>query len=173
MLEGVNIEPYFQATLYVMIHAVLAGVFASFSWTGFWRYLQWSLEFLFVWPLWLATLALVANLGAALIRKWPFRHDRWSKTYWLAFASLLFIPATIATGVLGAIDPGIVPRPKPSTLAVWMSNGLLAASFVSGMYWVYRMKGLRWFALAVALLQLWILLGAGFITGMALSGDWL
>ena len=156
-----------------MSRAVLAGAFVSFSWTGFSRYLKWSLEFLFVWPLWLVTIALAANFGAALIRKWPFRHDRWSQTYWLIFVSLLFIPATIAIGVLGTIDPSMVPRPKPSTLAVWMSNGLLAASLASGMYWVYRMKGLRWFALALTLLQLWILLGAGFITGMALSGDWL
>lgn len=121
----------------------------------------------------LVTLALVANLAAALIHKWPFHPDRWKKEYWLAFLSFIFIPTTIAIGVVGWIDPSLVPRPKPNALLVWTSNGLFIASIVIGIFWVYRMKGLRWFALAVALIQLWVLMGAGFIAGMALSGDWL
>lgn len=35
------------------------------------------------------------------------------------------------------------------------------------------LKGLRWFALAFALIQLWMLFWAGFVAGMALTGDWL
>src|SRR5258705_3709597 len=135
----------------------------AFSWVGFWRYFQWSLEFLFVWPMWLLTLALIANLGTSLFQKWPFRQDRWMPEYWLLFVNFLFVPITVAIGVIGAIDPAEMPRPKPNLLAVWSSNGLFFASFVLGIYWMHRMKGLRWFALAVLLLQLWVLLGAGFI----------
>jgi hypothetical protein len=145
----------------------------TFSWIAFWHYFQWSLEFLFIWPMWLMTLAVVMNLGAALLLKWPFRHDRWKAVYWLLFVNFLFIPITVAIGIFGAIDPAQVPRARPNTLAVWANNGLFFAAFVLGIYWMYRMKGLRWFAVAILLLQLWILLGAGFITGMSLSGDWL
>jgi hypothetical protein len=145
----------------------------AFSWIAFWRFFQWSVEFLFVWPFWLVTLALVANLGAVLVRKWPFRQDRWKNEYWLVFASLIFVPITISIGVLAGIDPGKVPRPKSSTLAFWTSNILFFASIALGIYWVWRMKGMRWFTLAVVLLQLWMLMGAEFISGMALSGDWL
>ena len=156
-----------------MTCAFLFGCSLPFSWAGFWRYLQWNLEFLYAWPMLLVTLGLLANLGLALTHKSPFRHDRWKKEYWFAFLSLLFIPTTLAIGVVGTIDPGKVPRPKPDPFAVWSSNGLFVASVVLGIFWVYRMKGLRWFALAVALIQLWILMGASFIAGMALSGDWL
>jgi hypothetical protein len=116
---------------------------------------------------------LVASLGASLTLQWPFRHGRWKKKYWLVFTSYIFIPLTLAIGVIAAVNPQMVPRPKPNTLAVWTSNGLFVASLLLGIYWAYRMKGLRWFAAAIALIQLWILFFAGFIAGMALSGDWL
>ncbi|HUB58950.1 MAG TPA: hypothetical protein VL975_00685 [Candidatus Micrarchaeia archaeon] len=151
----------------------LFGSLVPFSWNGFWWLFRWSLGFLYVWPLRLITLALVANLVAALVHRWPFHHERWKKEYWLAFLSLLFIPATIAMGVVGWIDPTMVPRPNPSALLVWTNNGLFIASIMLGIFWAYRMKGLRWFALALALIQLWILLGAGFTAGMAISGNWL
>ena len=37
----------------------------------------------------------------------------------------------------------------------------------------WKMKGLRWFALSLALLQLWLLAAANFIAGMSLTGTWL
>src|ERR1700686_1707276 len=98
-----------------MNYIALPGYLLPFSWGGFWKYFQWSLEFLYIWPMLLVSLALVANLGAALIHKWPFRPDRWKKEYWIAFVNLLFIPTTIAIGVVGAIDPARVPR-QPNTL---------------------------------------------------------
>jgi len=119
------------------------------------------------------TLALAANLALALKHKWPFRDDRWKNEYWLAFVNLLFFPIIVAIGVVGAVNPSIVPRPKPSTALVWTDNGTVIVSVALCVFWVYRMKGLRWFAFAIELIQLWILMGAGFITGMALSGDWL
>jgi hypothetical protein len=145
----------------------------SFSWMLFWKYFQWSLEFLFVWPFWPATLALTANLGVALVRQWPFRQGRWKEAYWLVFMSYLAGPVTLAISVIGAVDPGRVPRPRPNTFAVWTSNGLFVASLLLGIYWACRMKGLRWLSVSISLIQLWILLGAGLFAGMALSGDWL
>jgi hypothetical protein len=35
------------------------------------------------------------------------------------------------------------------------------------------MKGLRWFALSLAILQLWLLAAASFIAAMSLTGTWL
>ena len=49
--------------------------------------------------------------------------------------------------------------------------GLLSLGL--GIYWVSRMKGLRWYAISLTLLQLWFLAGANFIAGMALTGKWL
>lgn len=35
------------------------------------------------------------------------------------------------------------------------------------------MKGLRWFAVSFEMLQIWLLVAANFIAGMALTGTWL
>jgi hypothetical protein len=114
-----------------------------------------------------------SNLVIALLRRWPFDHEKWKREYWLAFLTLLFIPTTIAIGEVGWIDPSMSPRPTPSTFLVWANNGMFIASSILGIFWVCRMKGLRWFAFAYAVIQLWMLFWAGFIAGMALTGDWL
>ena len=163
-----EVEPSYPL---IVIHHF--GSLAPFTWNGFWWPFRQGLQFLYVWPMSLVTFALGANLVAALIHKWPFHPERWKKGYWLAFLSLLFIPATTVVGVVGWIDPGMVPRPKPNAVLVWVDNGLFIAFILLGIFWVYRMKGLRWFALSIVLIQLWILMGVGFMTGMALSGDWL
>ena len=156
-----------------MIHEVSIGAFAPFRWKSFWWLFRQSLEGLYAWPLLLATLVLVANLVVALIHRWPFDRERWQRRYWLAFLSLLFIPITIAVGEIGWIDPSMTPRPTPNALLLWTNNGFFIASVALGIFWAYRMKGLRWFALAFALIQLWMLFWAGFVAGMALTGDWL
>jgi hypothetical protein len=145
----------------------------QFSWTGFWRLLAWSWEFLYAQPVRFVTLVLGANLTLAVASKWPFRRDRWKKEYGFAFLSLLFIPITIAVADVGWVDPDPASHPQPNELLVWANNGMLITAAVLAVFWIYRMKGLRWFALAIQLIQLWFLLGAGFIAGMALSGDWL
>lgn len=150
----------------------LSGYWLPFSWIVSWRLFQQSVEFLYVWPLLLVTLALTAYLAAAMTLKWPFRHDRWRREYWLIFLNLLFVPATIAIADVGSVNPNPMPH-HPNTLGIWVCNGIFAACALLGIFWVYRMKGLRWFALAVVLLQLWMLIGAGFIAGMSLTGDWL
>ena len=68
-----------------------------------------------------------ANLVAALVHRWPFHPAKWKKGYWLAFLSFLFIPATTVVGVVGWIEPGMVPRPKASAVLVWVDNGLFIA----------------------------------------------
>ncbi|HKF51948.1 MAG TPA: hypothetical protein VKB26_06525 [Candidatus Acidoferrales bacterium] len=137
-------------------------------------YFKWSLEWSFVWPPGLvATLVLLGNLGASLALKWPFRAERWKKSYWLVFANFLFIPVMLAIGVIWALDPSSVQRGKPNFFAAWTPDGLLIVSLILGIYWIYRMKGLRWFGASITLVALWMLYWAGCITTMALSGYWL
>jgi len=87
--------------------------------------------------------------------------------------SLLFVPITITIGETGWIDPSVSPRPTPSAFFLWANNGLLVASVVLAVFWTYRMKGLRWFAFALALIQLWMMFWAGLVAGMAITGEWL
>ena len=39
--------------------------------------------------------------------------------------------------------------------------------------WIYRLKGLRWLAASLLLLQGALVIGASFIAGMSVTGDWL
>jgi hypothetical protein len=134
-------------------------------------YSYWSLGFPFSWPLWLVTAALVANLGLALMRMWPVRRDRWRMKYWLVLFNFLFFPATVAIAVVGTV-PIDVPQRK-NLPALWTTEGMFYVAVLIGIYWIYRMKGLRWFALSIFLIQLWTLLFASFVASMALTGTWL
>lgn len=150
----------------------LLGNLAPFAWRVWWLFRQ-TFDFVRVWQLAFITVTLLANLVAALIHDRPFQAQRWKREYWLIFLSLLFIPIADTIATIGWIDPSIVPRPEPSTLLIWANNGLFFLSIALGVFWVYRMKGLRWFAFAFALVQLWILFWASFVAAMAITGDWL
>jgi hypothetical protein len=71
------------------------------------------------------------------------------------------------------VNPGPWESSKPNVAGEWIENGLFVASLLVGGFGIYRMKGLRWFATAIFVLQAWVLAGAGLIAGMALSGQWL
>jgi len=152
---------------------LLLALLTPFSWHGFWSLWRQSLIGLYAWPpaLWV-TLVLAVNLVAALAVRWPFQNERWQQEYWLAFASLVFIPATIAIGDIGWIDSTIKPRPSPSAMLLWINNGMLIACILLGIFWVYRMKRLRWFALALMMAQVWLLVWASLAAGVALTGNW-
>lgn len=152
---------------------MIAEFAAPFSLAAFWRYFRWGLEFLYVWPALIVTLLLAGNLVAAIAIRGPFGHNKWRNQYWLMFVSLLFVPATTVVGVIGAVDPNpAIPR-HPNTPGLWITNAMFVASIAFGAFWTYRMKGLRWFASAFALVQLLILCAVGLIAGMALTGDWI
>lgn len=155
-----------------MLYEFSICAFAPLRWKSF-AWLWQSLEGLYVWPPLLVTLALAANLALALIHGWPALREKWKREYWLSLLGVLLIPLTIAIGAVGWIDTSISPRPEPSSLLVWTNNGLFIASLALSSFWVYRMRGLRWFASAFALIQLWMLIWAGLIAGMALTGEWL
>lgn len=153
-------------------HLIL-GLLTPFSWHGFSSLFRQSLTGLYAWPPLLVTLALAGNLVAATTFSRPFQNEKWRQEYWLVFLSLLFIPATIAIGNVGWIDPAVRPRPAPSALLLSVNNAMLIASILLGIFWVYRMNRLRWFALALTLAQLWVLGWANLAAGMALTGNWL
>ncbi len=158
------------ALCYRMGTALQFGSLSLLSPARFWWLFEESLQFLFAWPMLLVTVMLLANLCAATIFSRSFRSKSWKGEYWLTLLSLLFIRVTSAIGTAGR-GPGWLTRPKPNEMLMWANHGLDGISVALCFFWVDRMKGLRWFALSFSLVQLWILLGAGLMTGMALTGD--
>jgi len=137
----------------------------------FWTLSVWSLQSLLYTSLLLLLIAACLSLVLAFWKQRPSSCPLWKSSHWFVLTQLLFFPMVISIGVL-------YPAPSPSSYhasstAGWVSGLLGWLSLALAAFWVYRMKGVRWFAFSlVAILQI-ILMGAFFISGMAVSGDWL
>ena len=121
-------------------------------------------------PFWIITVALgVATIITAFWQH-AFSAKAWKKTYWIAILQFLCAPATLAVAVLGWVP--LPNGPAPNRIGLDVMNGLTFASLGLGAYWVLRMKSFRWFAVSLALLQLWVLYSVGLIAAFALTGTW-
>jgi hypothetical protein len=139
--------------------------------SAFWRYSSWAFGFLVARPFCWISLAILISLCATAVvsfcRSGPLRHPK--SFYLLPFMLLAAFPLTIVIGErFAAISPA-----TPNKMGALLLNGLELVALLFGIYCVYRAKGLRWFTAALVVAELWILLAAGFITGMSVSGDWL
>ena len=142
-------------------------------WETYWTYLRWSLEFLYEPPFAYASLLLSLNFLASVIRQRPFHKPIWKQTYFIVVLQFLFFPSVLAVAVLGRVDWQQVPFPGPNKWGLRLEDLCDLGSLILGVYWVWRMKGLRWFALSLVILQLWLLGAVGFIAAMSLTGTWL
>jgi hypothetical protein len=140
----------------------------------FWTYSLWSLEFLFVVPQMLVVfLFATLSLAIASWKQRPFQSRLWKRSHWLVLTQLLFFPIVICIGVLYPADGPSFLRPTPNSTANHVCDFLGWLSLALAAFWVYRMKGFRWFAISVVTVLEMILLGAFFVAGMAITGDWL
>jgi hypothetical protein len=138
----------------------------------FWTLSVWSLQSLLYIPQ-LLILLVAAWLGVVLAfwKQRPFQNPLWKSSHWLVLTQLLFFLTVISIGVLyPASSPSFYHMSSTAVRATgllgWLSLALAA-------FWVYRMKGIRWFAFSVVAMLEIILMGAFFVSGMAVSGDWL
>jgi hypothetical protein len=103
-----------------------------------------------------------SNLSDALKRTW---------IPWLLQILLLF--SVIAVATHGEVDWTHQPFSGPNELGLRIENYLAVAAIVFAVVAVIGAKGSRWFATSLMLLQLWLLLCAGAVAEMALTGRWL
>ena len=144
----------------------------------FWSQLNWmfieGLGILALPKVRLIFIVLVIVLFVSLAWQRPLDRKVWKRYYSLVFGQMFFYPAIIAIGVLyrASSSPTLhLAKVNPfvdSTLDV-----LFGLSLVSGLFWICRMRGLRWVAFCLVLLQQVLLFGAFFIAGMSVTGDWL
>jgi hypothetical protein len=137
------------------------------------RYLYWSVEFLYTPPFCYVTLAIFASLVISVLVQRPHMNPIWKKYYSIPIVQFLCFPAAIAVAAVGYVDWQPPNYHGPNTWGLRTEDLLGVISLCLGIYWIWKMKGLRWLAISVTLLQLWILAGANFIAGMALTGQWL
>ncbi len=134
----------------------------------FCRHLLWSLEILYYPPFVLATLVIIGSIVASVLIQRPFAKEVWKQRYSVVFVQFLCFPAVIAVAATGRVD-----GPEPNDWGLRAADLLSLISLGLGIYWIWIMKGLPWYATSVTLLQLWLLAAANFIAGMALTGRWL
>jgi len=137
-------------------------------------YCEWALEFMAVFPICIITLLAAASLVWAAQKQHPFKDGLWRRHHWLALTHFLFFPFAILIGVVWenpAATWGIphVPNPMASRLLSCVFYG----SLLSCVFWAWRMKGFRWYAVSLLTLVELPIYGAIFVAGMAISGEWL
>ena len=145
----------------------------------FWQYFQWlfvqGLGIVALPKFGVAAVLLAAGLVAALVVQNPFGKGRWKSSYWFVLTQCLFYPAVIAVGVIFAAGPRrpFDPLPKVPPVADMAMDTLTVLSLALGIFWIYRLKGLRWITFCFVALQLLFLCGALFVAGMSITGDWI
>jgi len=136
------------------------------------RLLLWSIQFLGVPPVLLMTGVCIVGVVVSFARQQPFRTRLWRPWYWLIFTQMLFFPAIVAVGVLFPAVSGW-PHPHGNVTGERLLDGLFCFSLATSAFWLWRMKGLRWLSASLLVLQQVLLVGAGLVAGMSVSGDWL
>jgi hypothetical protein len=125
-------------------------------WLTLWTYLRWSLEFLYTPPFVYGSLLLGISSIASVIFQRPFSKPIWKRTYSIAVLQFLFFPATLAVAVLGRVDWQQPHFPGPNKWGLRAEDVFALGSLIVSAYWVWKLKGLRWFALSLTMLQLWL-----------------
>ena len=112
--------------------------------------------------------AALSLICAAAIQR-PFRNQQWKRLYPLALTHLFFFFAVVAVGNLFVVNP----RNGPNHTGVLLLETLMYCSFASCVFWTWRINGFRWLAGSLAFLLEVMTLGALFLAGMQVTGDWL
>lgn len=135
------------------------------------EFARWAIEFMSVRPFSIAFLLAILSLFFAALKERPFHRGRWMPHHWLSLSQLLFFPAMITVGVLYQNATGSRGVSSPAVNS--SLNLLFYCSLAGCAFWIWRMRGFRWFACSLMALMELPTLGALFIAGMSVTGDWL
>ena len=135
---------------------------------------KWALESLLLPPLGIVFALSAISLVWAGIKQRPFRMRLWRPYHWFVICHLLFFVAAIAVGVFGAnpISNPTLPHPPKSSAEDWLAV-VECGSLASFGFWIWRMKGFRWYAVSLMDCAEVITWGALFVASMSVYGEWL
>jgi hypothetical protein len=136
------------------------------------RFFQWlSIPISWVAPAGWA--CLIAMIVAGVIFWWhkPYRKGLWKHSYWLVFTQIIFYPAIMAAGLFFQLEPPFYVRNSTrQTTGFWITDCLFFISLALSIFWVWKIKGFRWYLfLFVAILQFY-LCSAWLFTAFAITG---
>ena len=140
----------------------------------FFTFAGWGLEALLLPPLLAAAVLAGVSVVWAGYKQKPMRSGLWKRYHWLTATHLVFFFAAVAVGVIWQnpqTNPTL-PHVASRVGRMWLDI-VTYASLASCLFWVWRMRGFRWFATSLMLLLELPVFGALFIAGMSVAGDWL
>lgn len=124
----------------------------------------------YVWPV---TFCLIFFIVLTAIKYGRKEKLRFSLRYLPILAPLLLIFGTLSIGVFWrfsyAENPGTKPPSRPSTLLIILFWAHLPLAAIIG----YKLKEIRWLAVAIVALEIWYALWCSFIASMSVTDDWL
>jgi hypothetical protein len=138
------------------------------------QYARWALEFMTIPPFCFAFALSAFSFVWAGQKQRPFQTHLWKSHHWLALTHMLFFAAAIAVGLLWATpatNPNFSHHAERSG-TLWL-DAVTCGSLASCVFWIWRMKGFRWYATSLMALAELITLGAIAVAGMSVTGDWL
>ncbi len=113
----------------------------------------------------------LANFVLAFYFNCPHKSGFQRKETLLVYSPIVFsLFLTVWGSILGVDNAGGLPTPKwPSYGAI----GIYCLQIGCTGYVAYKLKGFRWYSLSFGILAAFYSLGVLFVTGMAVTGDWL
>jgi hypothetical protein len=139
------------------------------------RFSQWALEAVVTLPPLILALSLAGSSFVwAGIKQRPFKTGLWKRYHWLSTSHLMFFIAAIAVAVFygNPVTNPTIPHPANPSGELYLGT-VTYGSLASCGFWIWRMKGFRWYAASLMTLAEVMTYGALFIAGMAVTGDWL
>jgi len=139
------------------------------------RYALWALESMILPPLCILLPLAIVSLVWAWRRQQPIQRQLWKPVHWVVFSQLSFFAAAI---IIGTVYPAEGSPYGGSARAVHHGaeaalNAVFYGSLVSCAFWIWYMKGFRWIAASLMTAMECLVVGAFFISGMSVTGDWL
>jgi hypothetical protein len=140
-----------------------------------WRYFIWlcgqAADFILLPPVLICSFLVCLIIAGLCVVQRPVKTGLWKRSYWYAFTQLLLYPGVLVVAALGANTQPL--QSAPNTVASFSAGFLSWISLALAAFWVWHMKGLRWLAVSLMILQELMLVGPFLVADMAISGRWL
>jgi hypothetical protein len=120
-------------------------------------------------PFCIPALLFAGSAALPFIRRRFLLSELWTRTYPVALVQCFLYLSTLATGAIWTVN-WEHPGGGPNYWALRAVGLAFLSSVALSIYWIAKMKGLRWFAFSVSALQIWLLLGANYIASMGILG---
>jgi hypothetical protein len=140
-----------------------------------WSYFQWLFIPLFwcVQKPFLGWGCLLVIIVAGTLFWWhkPYRKGLWKRSYWLVFTQLLFYPTVMAAAWFFQLEPpSYLPNSKTQATGFWIIDSLFFISLALSIFWVWKIKGFRWYIFFFVTTLQFLLCSAWLFAGFSMTG---